>query len=64
MTHLTDIIARRWAGFYIATVMACGSLTFYSLPDAWPFVVRLTTMVAMQVAVGKVLQRETRTHGK
>ena len=41
---------------FIAKVMACGFITFYSLPDAMPFLVRLTMMVATQVAVGKALQ--------
>ena len=43
---------------FIAKVMACGFITFYSLPEAVPFLVRLTMMVATQVAVGKALQRE------
>ena len=43
---------------FIATVMACGVITFYSLPDVLPFLVRLTMMVAIQVAAGKVLQQE------
>ena len=40
-----------------AVVMACGFLTFYSLPDEIPFLVRLTMMVPMQFAVGKALPR-------
>ena len=45
-------------GAYVALVMACGFLMFYSLPDGTPFLVRLTTMVAAQWAVGKALQWE------
>ena len=41
---------------FIAKVMACGFITFYSMPEAVPFLVRLTMMVATQVAVGKALQ--------
>ena len=48
------------SGLLIAAVMACGFLTFYSLPDGIPFLVRLTMMAATQVAVGKALQREGR----
>lgn len=44
-------------GSYIALVMACGFLTFYSLPDGVPFLVRLTMMVATQIAVGKAVRR-------
>ena len=42
---------------FIAAVMACGFLTFYSLPDGIPFLVRLTMMVAMQATVGRALRR-------
>ena len=41
---------------FIAKVMACGFITFYSLPDALPFLVRLTMMASAQVALGKALQ--------
>ena len=40
--------------------MVATHLTFYSLPDALPFLVRLTMMVATQVMVGKTLQRPER----
>ena len=40
--------------------MVATHLTFYSLPDALPFLVRLTMMVATQVVVGKALQRPER----
>ena len=40
---------------FIAKVMACGFITFYSLPDAMPFLVRLTMMAAGQVVAGKSL---------
>ncbi len=43
---------------FIAKVMACGFITFYSMPDAMPFLVRLTMMVVTQVVVGKAPQRE------
>ena len=43
---------------FIGKVMACGFITFYSLPDVTPFLVRLTMMVVTQVVVGKALQRE------
>ena len=38
--------------------MVATHLTFHSLPDAMPFLVRLTMMVVTQVALGKALQRE------
>ena len=44
---LTDIIVRRATGFYIATVMASGFVTFYSQPDAWPLLGRQATMIAI-----------------
>ena len=40
--------------------MVATHLTFYSLPDALPFLVRQTMMVATQVVVGKALQRPER----
>ena len=43
---------------FIAKVMACGFITFYSMPEAVQFLVRLTMMVVTQVVVGKTLQRE------
>ena len=43
---------------FIAKVMACGFITFYSMPEAVPFLVRLTMMVATQFVVGKALQRK------
>ena len=43
---------------FIAKVMTCGFVTFYSMPEAVPFLVRLTMMVVTQVALGKALQRE------
>ena len=42
--------------WYIAVVMACGFITFYSLPDAVPFLGRLTMMVLTQISVGLVLK--------
>ena len=47
----------RGDAWFFAAVMACGFLTFYSLPDEIPFLIRLTMMVTMQFAVGKALQR-------
>ena len=41
---------------FIANVMACGFITFYSMPEAVPFLVRLTMMASAQIAVGKALQ--------
>ena len=58
VVYLMDLSAGRTREFLIATVMACGFLTFYSLPDGIPFLVRLTMMVAVQFAVGKALKRE------
>ena len=43
---------------FIAKVMACGFITFYSIQEAVPFLVRLTMMVVTQVALGKAPQRE------
>ena len=59
---ITDFAARRSQQMLIATVIACGLLIYYSLPDAWLFPVRLTTMAAAQWAVGWALQRESH-HG-
>ena len=56
--YLMDLSAGRSKALLIATLMSCGFLTFYALPDRIPFLVRLTMMVAVQVAVGKTLQRE------
>ena len=58
MIYLMDLAAARSRELLIATVMACGFLTFYALPDRIPFLVRLTMMVAVQFAAGKALQRE------
>ena len=55
---LTEVANRRTIVLTIAAVRACEFLTLYSLPDVTPFVVRLTMMVAMPVAVGRALQRE------
>ena len=46
----------------IAKVMACGFITFYSMPEAVPFLVRLTMMAVTQVAVGKTLRQEERRY--
>ena len=43
---------------FIAKVMACGFITFYSMPEAVPFLIRLTMMVVTQFVVGKALQRK------
>ncbi len=40
----------------IAVIMACGFIAFYALPDAVPFVGRLTMMVLTQISVGLVLK--------
>ena len=57
---LTGVAVRRHRGMYIAAVMACGFITFYSLPDGIPFLVRLTMMGAMQAAVGRALRQKER----
>ena len=41
---------------FIAKVMACGFITFYSLQDAMPFLVRLTMMAVTQITVGLALR--------
>ena len=61
-TWLTDAIAHRRREMYFATVVACGLITFHALPDGWPFLVRLATMVAAQYDVGMALKRESH-HG-
>ena len=38
--------------------MACGFITFYSLPDAVLFLGRLTMMVLVQASIGIALKRE------
>ena len=45
-------------GAYVALVMAIGFITFYSMPEGVPFLVRLTMMVTMQIVVGKALRHE------
>ena len=47
-------------GAFFGLAMAIGFLTFYSLPDLIPFLVRLTMMVTAQVVMGNALQREER----
>ena len=59
VVYLMDLAMGRSRELFCATVTSCGLLTVYSLPDGWPFVVRLAAMVAAQVAVGRALQRET-----
>ena len=51
MTELFRYYDHDTAG-YVAVVMACGFITFYSLPDAVPFLVRLTTMALTQAGFG------------
>ena len=46
----------RTDAWYIAVIIACGFITFYSLPDVTPFLVRLTMIASAQIAVGKALQ--------
>ena len=48
--------------WYIAVVMACGFITFYSLPDGIPFLVRLSTMVMTQFGMGMALRRTEEEH--
>ena len=52
MTTTERIADRRTAALYIAVVMSCGFITFYSLPDALLFLGRLTMMVSTQIVVG------------
>ena len=42
--------------WYITVVMSCGFITFDSLPDGVPFLVRLTMMVVTQIAVRLTLR--------
>ena len=42
--------------WYIAVVMACGFITFYSLPDVVPFSGRLTMMALAQFGIGVMLR--------
>ena len=60
MIFLIDLAAQRSRELFIATVMACGFITFYSLPDGIPFLVRLVVMVATQYAAATALAREER----
>ena len=62
-TRLIDLAKGRSREWFIATVMACGFITFHSMPEAVPFLVRLTMMVAMQFVVGRALQRVKNVHG-
>ena len=55
---ITDVAARRPKVMQFAIVVACGLIAFHSLPDAWPFLVRLAMMMAGQVAVSRALDRE------
>ena len=64
MTQLNDFIARRSTALYVASVMVCGFLTFYSLPDAVPLLVRLAAMVAIQYGMGRALQRSQQLQGE
>ena len=41
---------------FIAKVMGCGFITFYSLQDAMPFLVRLTMMAVTLITVGLALR--------
>ena len=56
--YLIDLAAGRSSELFFATVVACGLITFYSMPDVVPYMVRIATMVAVQIAVGRALQRE------
>ena len=42
--------------WFVGIVVACGFITFYSLPDGIPFLGRLTMMVATQFGLGEALQ--------
>ena len=43
---------------YFAAVVACGLLTFHSMPDTVPFLVRLLTMALVQFTVGMAVRRD------
>ncbi len=49
-------IADAW---YIGAVMACGFITFYSLPEIIPFLGRLTMMALVEGSIGFAF-RETK----
>ena len=55
--YLIDLAAGRSRELLIATVMACGFLTFYSMPDGMPFLVRPAIMVTTQFALGIALRQ-------
>ena len=61
--YLMDLAAGRSRELFFATLVSCGLITFYSMPDGVPFLVRLATMVAVQIALGKALRREENVHG-
>ena len=54
--YLIDLTTGRSREWFIATVMACGFITFHSMPEAVPFLVRLATVVVVQFAVGRAMQ--------
>ena len=55
--YLMDLAAGWSRELFFATLVSCGLITFYSMPDAIPFLVRLTMMVATQFAEGRALRR-------
>ena len=56
MTTTERIGDRRTAALYVAVVMSCGFIIFYSLQDGLLFLVRLTMLAASQIAVGRTLR--------
>ena len=57
---LAEIADQRSQEFYIDVVIAIEFISFCSLPDGMPFLVRLTMIEVTQFTVGKWLQREER----
>ena len=43
--------------WHVAGAMTCGFITFYSLPDGVPFLVRLTMTVTMRLVLGTAFRR-------
>ena len=50
-------------GAYVALVMAVGFITFHSLPDGIPILVKLTMMMITQTVLGKTLRARKRRVG-
>ena len=57
--YLAGLTAARSREMFFLTVVSIGLLVFHAMPEQVPFLVRLATMVATQIAMGNVLQRRT-----